>query len=181
MFCSRWRRLIEQFRAENYRLFQLSTQSVFSVALQAGLSSLKTQRCSAKKRPATIAAAAMETNGNSSDDVIDDEEEEEDDDDEDSSPSTGPVDRNSECPVCQEPLHQLAQQLPYAHCSQSRLICYISGRPLNEHNQPMMLPNGFVYGEEALAKMALENEGQIICPRTKEIYAFDQAEKVYVM
>ncbi len=174
----RWQRLIEQFRAENYRLFQLSTQSVFSVALQAGLSSLKTQRCSSKKRPAVAAASSsdepngategeattMETNGN------------------DSSPKgAGPVDRNSECPVCQEPLHQLAHQLPYAHCSQSRLICYISGHPLNEHNQPLMLPNGFVYGEEALAKMAVENEGQIICPRTKEIYAFDQAEKVYVM
>lgn len=40
----RWQRLIEQFRAENYRLFQLSSQSVFSVALQAGLSGLKTNQ-----------------------------------------------------------------------------------------------------------------------------------------
>ncbi len=137
----RWQLLVEQFRRENYRLFQLSNQSVFSVALQAGLSSLKTQRCS--KRPLS--------------------------------------DRNSECPVCQSPLHELASQLPYAHCSQSRLICYISGNPLNEHNQPMMLPNGFVYGEEALSKMAAENDGQVVCPRTKEIYAFSSAEKVYVM
>jgi hypothetical protein len=39
---SRWNQLIEQFRNENYRLFQLSSQSVFTVALQAGLSALKT-------------------------------------------------------------------------------------------------------------------------------------------
>jgi hypothetical protein len=39
---SRWERLIEQFRQDNYRLFQLASQSVFTVALQAGLSALKT-------------------------------------------------------------------------------------------------------------------------------------------
>lgn len=60
-----------------------------------------------------------------------------------------PVDqRNAECPVCQEPLNKLAERLPHAHCSQSRLICRLSGLPLNEHNLPMMLPNGRVYGEQ---------------------------------
>ncbi len=29
--------------------------------------------------------------------------------------------------------------------------------------------------------MAAENEGQVICPRTKEIYPFDQVEKIFVM
>ena len=41
----KWVELIEQFRAENYRLYQLSSQSVFGVALQAGLSALKTPLC----------------------------------------------------------------------------------------------------------------------------------------
>lgn len=39
---TRWDTLIEQFRQENYRLFQLASQSVFTVALQTGLSALKT-------------------------------------------------------------------------------------------------------------------------------------------
>jgi macrophage erythroblast attacher len=138
---SRWQGLIEQFRKENYRLFHLSPQSVFTVALQAGLSCLKTQKCSS--RPLS--------------------------------------DRNSECPVCQSLLNELATHLPFAHCSQSRLICYISGKPLNENNHPMMLPNGFVYGEHALIKMASDNDGQIVCPRTKEIYSIDEALKIYVM
>ena len=55
--------------------------------------------------------------------------------------------RNPSCPVCQDSFNELAQPLPFAHCSQSRLVCAISGHPLNEHNLPMMLPNGYVYGE----------------------------------
>ncbi|XP_067007526.1 E3 ubiquitin-protein transferase MAEA [Anabrus simplex] len=138
---SRWDRLVEQFRQENYRLFQLASQSVFTVALQAGLSALKTPQCYSNSRD----------------------------------------NRNPSCPVCQDALNELALPLPFAHCSQSRLVCSISGLPLNEHNQPMMLPNGYVYGEQALEQMALENNGQIVCPKTKEIYSFKKLEKVFVM
>ncbi len=137
---SRWQDLIEQFRRENYRLYQLSNHSIFTVALQAGLSALKTTQC---YRPA--------------------------------------LERNNECPVCHPALNKLAIPLPFAHCSQSRLICQISGKPLNENNRPMMLPNGFVYGELALLSMAAENDGQIVCPRTKEIYPIFEVEKVFVM
>lgn len=50
--------------------------------------------------------------------------------------------------MCNEALNELAAPLPFAHCSQSRLVCSISGKPLNEYNQPMMMPNGYVYGEQ---------------------------------
>ena len=70
--------------------------------------------------------------------------------------------RNPECPVCQPTLNTLAMSLPYAHCSQSRLVCNITGMPLNENNHPMMLPNGYVYGEQALEVQARKNEGQVI-------------------
>ena len=123
--------------------------------------------------------------------------------------------------MCQEPLNQLAERLPHAHCSQSRLICWLSGLPLNEDNLPMMLPNGYVYGEkvsnylntlkqcsnpcwivnliycfysknevliavlieslQALKNMAASNNGIITCPRTKEMFALKDADKVYVM
>lgn len=39
---SRWDDLISMFRQENFSLYQLSSQSVLSVTLQAGLSALKT-------------------------------------------------------------------------------------------------------------------------------------------
>lgn len=61
--------------------------------------------------------------------------------------------RNPSCPVCQDALNQLASPLPFAHCSQSRLVCAISGLPLNEHNTPMMLPNGYVYGEQVIIRI----------------------------
>ncbi|XP_046438766.1 E3 ubiquitin-protein transferase MAEA-like [Daphnia pulex] len=137
---SRWNALTEEFRQDYFRLYQLAPLSVLAVALQAGLSAMKTPQC------------------------------------------YRPMDqRNAECPVCQEPLNKLAERLPHAHCSQSRLICRLSGLPLNEHNLPMMLPNGRVYGEQALRTMASSNNGMVTCPRTKEVFAVKDAEKVYVM
>eukprot|EP00116_Pleurobrachia_bachei_P005281 sb/3465543/ len=88
--------------------------------------------------------------------------------------------RSGDCPVCNEPLNALAAPLPFSHCTQSRLICRISGDVMNEHNHPLMLPNGHVYGERALTEM-METEGVIVCPRTEEVFWLDQCKKVYVM
>ncbi|XP_015910191.1 E3 ubiquitin-protein transferase MAEA [Parasteatoda tepidariorum] len=136
----RWNKLVLQFRQDNFKLYQLSNVSVFSVSLQAGLSALKTPIC-------------YKSEG----------------------------ERNPDCPVCGAALNTLAQNLPYSHCSQSRLVCYISGEPLNEHNHPLMLPNGYVYGELSLKLMAAENNGKVTCPRTKEIFDIKEAEKIFVM
>ncbi|GIY94923.1 e3 ubiquitin-protein transferase MAEA [Caerostris extrusa] len=84
---SRWDKLVLQFRHDNFKLYQLSNISVFSVSLQAGLSALKTPIC-------------YKNEG----------------------------ERNPDCPVCSPALNNLAQSLPYSHCSQSRLVCYVSGR-----------------------------------------------------
>lgn len=138
---NRWQQLILQFRRENFKLYQLSQDSVFAVTLQAGLSALKTPQC------------YMEC---------------------------GTV-KNPACPVCSKHLNVLARKLPFAHCAQSRLICAMSGQPLNENNPPMMLPNGYVYGLDALTDMAASNGGKVICPRTKETFDFENAKKVFVM
>lgn len=91
------------------------------------------------------------------------------------------VAKNSECPVCSQILNQLASDLPCAHCSQSRLVCNISGQPMNENNPPLALPNGYVYSELALKQMALENCGKITCPRTDQVYDYEKLQKVFVM
>lgn len=101
----RWDDLLVNFRLENYRLFQIPTQSVLSVAVQTGLSALKTPQC---------------YSANS---------------------------RNINCPVCQPHISEIALSLPFSHCAQSRLICRVTKKPLNENNHPMVLPNGFVVGE----------------------------------
>ncbi|XP_052227230.1 E3 ubiquitin-protein transferase MAEA-like [Dreissena polymorpha] len=89
--------------------------------------------------------------------------------------------KNAQCPVCSKNLNRLGQHLPFAHCANSKLICHISGQPLNEHNPPMMMPNGYVYGCNALEEMAAKNEGKVTCPRSRETHHIEKCEKVYVM
>ena len=52
-----------------------------------------------------------------------------------------------QCPVCSKVFNELADPLPFSHHAQSQLICAMSGEPINEHNPPMALPNGYIYGE----------------------------------
>ncbi|KAI8129428.1 hypothetical protein FF38_04800 [Lucilia cuprina] len=135
---SRWKDLVLKFRNENYRLFQISSQSLLSIAVQAGLSSLKTPQC-------------FSTNC-----------------------------KNLNCPVCQEDFNKIATNLPYSHCVQSRLICRITGLPLNEHNLPMMLPNGQIFGQLAIPQITKEN-GVVVCPITNTKFSTPKIEKVFVM
>ncbi|KAI1701880.1 macrophage erythroblast attacher [Ditylenchus destructor] len=126
--------LIDLFRRENQRIFQISSQSPFSACLHAGLAAHKTPHC---RRNAA-----------------------------------------SKCVVCSD-LYDLAEGLPVAHASNSRLICAASGEPLNEENQPMMLPNGRVYGEKSIHRLTKDRE--ICCPRTNEVFSVDDIKRVYVL
>ncbi|XP_070492660.1 E3 ubiquitin-protein transferase MAEA [Chironomus tepperi] len=134
----RWDELLVNYRLENYRLFQIPTQSVLSVAVQTGLSALKTPQC-------------YSTNS-----------------------------RNINCPVCQPQINEIAFSLPFSHCAQSRLICRVTKKPLNENNHPMVLPNGFVVGELALS-IITNQDGIVECPFTSEKWSNPKIEKVYVM
>lgn len=78
---TRWDELVLKFRLENYRLFQLPTQSVLSVTVQAGLSALKTPQCYST------------------------------------------TSKNTNCPICQTNINDVAEPLPFSHCAQSRLVC----------------------------------------------------------
>lgn len=135
---ARWDELVLKFRLENYRIFQLPTQSVLGVTVQAGLSALKTPQCYSQSS------------------------------------------KNSNCPVCQQNINDVAEPLPFSHCAQSRLICRVTGKALNEHNLPMMLPNGQVYGQLALPSMTKEN-GIVVCPRTNQTFCNPKIEKVFIM
>nr|AAC67543.1 erythroblast macrophage protein EMP [Homo sapiens] len=84
------------------------------------------------------------------------------------------------CLPCVQPLpEQAGARLPMAHCANSRLVCKISGDVMNENNPPMMLPNGYVYGYNSL--LSIRQDDKVVCPRTKEVFHFSQAEKVYIM
>lgn len=134
----RWDQLILDFRLENYRLFQLPTQSVLTEVMQAGISALKTPQCYSE------------------------------------------ISKNVNCPVCHLNINEIADALPFAHCAQSRLICRVTGKPMNEHNPPLMLPNGQVYGTSAIERL-LKDDGTLTCPRTQEKFVNPKIEKVFIM
>ena len=48
----------------------------------------------------------------------------------------------------------------------SKLICAITRDLMNEHNPPMVLPNGAVYSQKAVQMMAAKNHGIFTCPKT---------------
>jgi len=88
--------------------------------------------------------------------------------------------RNKNCPVCSENMNTLAEGLPFAHHVNSKLVCHITGAIMNEDNPPTALPNGHVYGAEALQSM-LAQTGRVKCPRTGQIFQQADLRKVYVM
>ncbi|KAI9653375.1 MAG: GID complex subunit containing RING finger motif [Alyxoria varia] len=92
----------------------------------------------------------------------------------------------SVCPICSEELNYLALKVPYAHHSQS-----------NIETDPVMLPNGRVYGMERLLRFQEmrtgdqsgkqfkvsadgELEGWFVDPIDKEAYLGREIQKVFV-
>ena len=78
----------------------------------------------------------------------------------------------SVCPICSTELNELARKLPYAHHTKS----YVE-------NDPVVLPNGRVYGRDRLLeyckKIGLE-DGNIKDPTTSEICKAYELTKVYI-
>ena len=76
------------------------------------------------------------------------------------------------CPICSTELNELARDLPYAHHSKSFV-----------ENDPVVLPNGRIYGRERLlqmrAKIGLQDE-QIKDPTTGAIFHESEIRKVYI-
>ena len=78
----------------------------------------------------------------------------------------------SVCPICSTELNELARKLPYAHHTKS----YVE-------NDPVVLPNGRVYGRDRLLeyckKIGLE-DGKIKDPTTSEMCDEHELRKVYI-
>lgn len=79
----------------------------------------------------------------------------------------------SVCPICSTELNELARNVPYAHHSKSHV-----------ENDPVILPNGRIYGRERL--MALNDKFGVAAGRVRDPinhgqeYDIDQIEKVYI-
>lgn len=78
------------------------------------------------------------------------------------------VPRSRADPLRSDKYARLAKGLPRPKISHSQLLCALSGDILDEHNPPLVLPNGYAYGERALRAQAAAGGGFVTCPITGE-------------
>ncbi|KAI9679106.1 MAG: GID complex subunit containing RING finger motif [Trizodia sp. TS-e1964] len=89
-----------------------------------------------------------------------------------SSSSNSKSSTTSVCPICSTELNDLARNVPYAHHTTS----YVE-------TDPVVLPNGRIYGRERLLRMNSKvgvPDGQVKDPITGEIFAESKVRKVYI-
>lgn len=97
----RWVELIEQFKHDCYLLFNLTSTSLLSITLEAGLSTLKTPyHFSGKVLVACLTEFSM---------------------------CNDPASKNPNCPCCNNSFYKVAQSLPCALHTHSRLVCRVTG------------------------------------------------------
>ncbi|CAI7599032.1 unnamed protein product [Penicillium bialowiezense] len=81
---------------------------------------------------------------------------------------------SSVCPICSTELNDLARKMPYAHHSKS----YVE-------SDPIVLPNGRVYGKHRLIELSTKigsvEPGKVKDPTTGEIFSVTEMKKVYIM
>ncbi|KAF7592607.1 GID complex subunit containing RING finger motif [Aspergillus hancockii] len=80
----------------------------------------------------------------------------------------------SVCPICSTELHELARNMPYAHHTKS----YVE-------SDPIVLPNGRIYGQQRLLEMSKKvgcvEVGKVKDPTTGEVFEESEMKKVYIM
>ncbi|KAA8915080.1 CTLH/CRA C-terminal to lish motif domain-containing protein [Sphaerosporella brunnea] len=80
---------------------------------------------------------------------------------------------NSLCPICSKELNELAKNVPYAHHARSSV-----------EPDPVMMPNGRIYGRERLEVLARKlglPKGMVRDPTTGEDVEEKRLRKVYIM
>ena len=88
--------------------------------------------------------------------------------------------KNTNCPVCSAPFNELAELLPFAKYTRSRLLCSITNSPMDDENPPMALPNGRVYGEKGLLQ-SVDESGNFTCPVSRDTFNLSECKKVFIM
>ena len=91
-----------------------------------------------------------------------------------SSSSNASSSTTSVCPICSTELKDLARNLPYAHHTKSTV-----------ENDPVVLPNGRVYGRERLLQLSAKSslgldDKHVKDPTTGEVFEISKIRKVYI-
>mmetsp|Transcript_45345 Transcript_45345/g.105891 ORF Transcript_45345/g.105891 Transcript_45345/m.105891 type:complete len:159 (-) Transcript_45345:21-497(-) len=86
------------------------------------------------------------------------------------------------CPMCSEPFRTLSAALPCAQRTGSTIVCRLSGRVIDEHNPPMVLPSGYVYSQSALQDLAARSGGSSFRdPRTQEVVQLHELRRAFFL
>jgi macrophage erythroblast attacher len=174
---SRWRYLSTLFLQTYHSMYQLPQSPLLHMALTAGLSALKTPACHSKyPSPTSGLNPATSPDGALSPPLRDDF------DSMDGVLSSSAPDSNngamtlstSVCPICSTELNKLSKHLPFAHHGKSHV----------EHD-PVVLPNGRIYGRERLVRLndKLGTQGGLVRDPMEigRVYRWDEVEKVFFL
>ncbi|KAK9806928.1 hypothetical protein WJX72_007757 [[Myrmecia] bisecta] len=85
----------------------------------------------------------------------------------------------------EDPLHlqafrTLAEGLPFAKHVHSKLVCAITREVMDEHNPPMVMPNGMLYSEKAAKQICGCNGGQFVCPISGAVCNEKDLRRAYI-
>ena len=172
----RWAELEHQFHHTHLAVHGLPQHSQLALVLYTGMATLKTPYCrcplAEQVKPAAASAIAPSSSSSAPSPIH-------------SSSSVLPVFPSSpasSCPVCSSHvLYELSVGLPATQRSQSCLVCGLTGSVMDEHNPPLVLPNGCVYSKPALVRMAQANGGYVTCAKTQEQFPLDECKQAFVL
>lgn len=86
------------------------------------------------------------------------------------------------CPACSEVGSQLCTGLPFAYHPHSRLVCRVTQSVMDEHNPPLVLPNGQVYSKRGIELLSqCSTDGMIKCVDTQEKFSPNDIKPVYIL
>ncbi|KAG1703764.1 hypothetical protein DVH05_006778 [Phytophthora capsici] len=86
------------------------------------------------------------------------------------------------CPACSEVGSQLCTGLPFAYHPHSRLVCRVTHSVMDEHNPPLVLPNGQVYSKKGIELLTQRSsDGTIKCVDTQDIFLSTEVKPVYIL
>ncbi|KAL3672075.1 hypothetical protein V7S43_002739 [Phytophthora oleae] len=86
------------------------------------------------------------------------------------------------CPACSEVGSQLCTGLPFAYHPHSRLVCRVTQSLMDEHNPPLVLPNGQVYSKKGIELLTQRStDGTIKCVDTQDVFLPTEVKPVYIL
>jgi macrophage erythroblast attacher len=193
----RWDALAEEFLNTHFELNMLPSVPLIDLLMQPGLAALKTRQCksdqaNAETCPSSSVTASgrfsfREPGGDADETLATTLENDADPEQPISMPgsvhSIASRDRARFCPTCIYPFSALAKDLPYSTHTHSILVCRVTGKLMDEHNPPIVLPNGNVYSNEAVDMLTQErSDGRfVIDPATGHEFSRELCRKVFIM